>query len=834
MKGMLRLAKICTSPVVNQLLKHAVSDQENGQCNDSKKLLSFSAIKEIECYVTHAGTMNTNAWRTYSAVIDDLVVSWIAAQNYRSRRKEENDRLYRSSTIDHEGELNDALAEKKALQQLFPSYERDYVDDVNDGDHNMEVDIDDDPALLDFDLSADDQLLISRSHVSLLTSWTKSILIPKKKMTATDKLSSSFGSLEGFLLRYPLLKLVTPVLHPCFSTQLDRRLAGAHVIYADHLLKLEEQLQQPEEATKHFDFYYDPCVVKALQCRPLLEKLRSRINELLEEFPGFANLCDIQKLIDRILGFPVTSPLMKLVTGIEMVLARCQEWEQNAHKGVSINAEMMPLSELVIDWRKLELKCWRTCLDGIEKRVAADASKLWFHLYSTISTMLKDSGEQTDIAQVQQTLRQFMESASLGQYESRLAMINAFVAHVIQSTPSGRNEEQQQLLCILWHTAIFYSQFSGLVERKRRALKAPIEKKLRDFIKIMHTNPRNYYAMKEAVTKAHCTVLRHMKEWRTALDQPARNVLLEPGVDQETDETSTWTLTIPPFITTGPIEFISDPTIVSGTILTRLPTLLQKCRRYCTSALEKCPLQTRVLLMDDYVATVVTTVNDLQRLKVISGSDKESQRREANMISMRKRNALSRLISDLEQLGISYGRGSIMWKGSLDVFESVLPVLEVEASLQHLPRRTTHSTIGSVWNKCPTYYARCMARLAVMAKLLEKPNAELGKFVARCKGSAAHFMIIIQDQWRQCHQTHEQLVALRLLVAQLSAPSSNIPQSVVVEQMNQLWLLTVDGLAVIDEFYSLMKACPDSHHGESILEFLFSIHRRSSLLILIS
>ena len=821
---MLRLAKLCTSSDASQLLKQVVSDQDNGQCNDSKKLLSFSAIKEIECYVTHAGTMNTNTWRTYSAVIDELVVSWIAAQNYRNRRKEENDRLYRSSTVDHEGELSDALAEKKALQQLFPSYEQDYVTDTNNGDHSMEVDVDDDEAVLDFDLSADDQLLISRSHVSL-TSWTRSMLISKKK--ATDKRGSSQDASEGFLMRYPLLKPMTSALQPCFSTQLDRRLVGAHVIYADHLLKIEEQvLLQPEEATKHFDFYYDPCVVKALQCRPLLEKLRSRIDELLEEFPGFANLCDIRQLIERILGFTVTSPLMKLVTGIEMVLARCQEWEQNAHKGVSLNAEMTSLSELVIDWRKLELKCWRTCLDGIEKRVAADASKLWFHLYSTISTMLKrNSGQVSDMEQVQQTLRQFMESASLGQYESRLAMINAFVAHVIQSTPSGRNEEQQQLLCILWHTALFYGQFSGQVERKRRTLKAPVEKKLRDFIKIMHANPRNYYAMKEAVNKAHCTVLRHMKEWRAALDQPARTVLMEPGVDQETDATDAtdatadWTLTVAPFITTGPVEAVSGAAAaaaaaVSATILTRLPTLLNKCRRYTSMALEKCPLQARILLMDDYVATVAATVHSLQKLKVISGSDKESQRREANMISMRKRNALSRLITDLERLGVSYGRGSIVWKSSLDVFESILPVLEVEASLQHLPHRSTHSTIGSVWNKCPAYYARCMARLAAMAKLLEKPNAELGKFVVKCKGSAAHFMLIIQDQWRQCHQTHEQLVTLRLLLGQLAAPCGDVPPSVFVEQVNRLWLLVVDGLAVVDEFHSLMKACPDAHQGK--------------------
>ena len=54
--------------------------------------------------------------------------------------------------------------------------------------------------------------------------------------------------------------------------------------------------------------------------------------------------------------------------------------------------------------------------------------------------------------------------------------------------------------------------------------------------------------------------------------------------------------------------------------------------------------------MDDYVGTIIATVDDLQKLKVISGSDKERQKREAKTISMRKRNALSRLMAMLQQV----------------------------------------------------------------------------------------------------------------------------------------------------------------------------------------
>ena len=181
---MLRLAELCTSSTIQQLLD-SISDAS--QRNHNKKTLLFSALKEMECYVVHARTINPQVWRTYSAILDDLVVSWITAQNHRSRRKEESDRLYRNRTVDHQGELSDAQAEKKALEQLFPSYEDEFSADnavADDGADRMDVvhvdEQPDDSSVIDFDLTDADQQLISSSHVNLLTSWTRSMITSKK------------------------------------------------------------------------------------------------------------------------------------------------------------------------------------------------------------------------------------------------------------------------------------------------------------------------------------------------------------------------------------------------------------------------------------------------------------------------------------------------------------------------------------------------------------------------------------------------------------------------------------------------------------------------------
>ena len=61
-------------------------------------------------------------------------------------------------------------------------------------------------------------------------------------------------------------------------------------------------------------------------------------------------------IVERIRTFPVTSPLMKFVNGLEMVLAKAQEWEQVAAKHVSLSSHLEAITQIIIQWRKLELQ----------------------------------------------------------------------------------------------------------------------------------------------------------------------------------------------------------------------------------------------------------------------------------------------------------------------------------------------------------------------------------------------------------------------------------------------------------------------------------------------
>lgn len=80
--------------------------------------------------------------------------------------------------------------------------------------------------------------------------------------------------------------------------------------------------QKPE--CKPYDVYFDPNVPEVIQCRPLLERMRTRVEELLCEWEDHPTLRELITVIDRITAFTVTSPLMKYITGLEVLVQKAQ------------------------------------------------------------------------------------------------------------------------------------------------------------------------------------------------------------------------------------------------------------------------------------------------------------------------------------------------------------------------------------------------------------------------------------------------------------------------------------------------------------------------------
>jgi midasin len=70
---------------------------------------------------------------------------------------------------------------------------------------------------------------------------------------------------------------------------------------------------------------------------------------------------------------------------------------------------------------------------------------------------------------------------------------------------------------ILWNVYHYYAQFSEAVAARIRDLRSPIEKKLKDCMKIFRWDDISHWAIKEATKKVHKTLHKHIKEFQVSI-----------------------------------------------------------------------------------------------------------------------------------------------------------------------------------------------------------------------------------------------------------------------------------------------------------------------------
>lgn len=96
-------------------------------------------------------------------------------------------------------------------------------------------------------------------------------------------------------------------------------------------------------------------------------------------------------MFTRAAALPVRAPLKAALTGLELLLARAQLWEETAAWHVSLKEVLQPAAALAGRWRKLELASWHGLLD---RTVAAfyEGTYLFLITFGVCRPMLAQAG----------------------------------------------------------------------------------------------------------------------------------------------------------------------------------------------------------------------------------------------------------------------------------------------------------------------------------------------------------------------------------------------------------------------------------------------------------
>lgn len=310
------------------------------------------------------------------------------------------------------------------------------------------------------------------------------------------------------------------------------------------------------------DFHSMPLPAESMKADWPLRRLLIRVSQLLTAFPGHSILLALGRVIERIRQLDVqAAPIGKIMSGLEIILRKAQDWEQHASKHVVLGKPLQEVSSLVASWRKLELQSWSKILESRENKRALRALRYWPRLYCLIHNVessehdnLPDTkryvkfnsapswlwkgfpyiserqavdGDTKSIDDLVKLLDTFILTSDISEFWSRLNLIkNLLNESKVECETIGLGKVALiRMLDSFWN---YYSRFAPLISNTKARLREPIEKRLKDEVKLAKWDEQSYYALVRLLT----LFLRHNVILTLSSVDPSNPFLLG-GIERE-------------------------------------------------------------------------------------------------------------------------------------------------------------------------------------------------------------------------------------------------------------------------------------------------------------
>ncbi|KFR09321.1 Midasin, partial [Nipponia nippon] len=845
-------------------LKHSEGESEGVEqpCPTLEQLL-VNALLHLRCHVLSRGEMDQKSLQLFRHLCQAIINEWDEQERRAQEQEAMEHSLYRYRSKSHGKGRSEEEEEEEEFRRRFPLHEKDFEDITAQAslEEKMETE---DP--LEDQLEVDRALLSKSSmqtvmmvHQQLCLNFARSLWYQQSPPSQQAKhYFSTFISCyqTGACLVsqfYPLIACVMSSFFCFLGTEMNDSLLGSQLLVSTLLhntffeeLTSDLVLQQDGP----YDFYQHPNIQQVRQCQPVLDNFAKEVNRLLQEWPEHPVLVQLLVVMDRIRSFPLSCPLSKFLNGLEILLAKAQDWEENASRALSLRKHLDLVTQLIIQWRRLELNCWSVSLDNIMKQHVEKSTKHWFSIYQMVEKYVQEQTEanteeieQMDLKMLVNTLQAFIEGSTLGEFHARLQALLVFHCHVLLMPQVA---EKDVLCSILWNLYNYYKQFSECVEARITELRQPIEKELKEFVKISKWNDVSFWAIKQSVEKIRRTLFKFMKKFEVVLDESCRPALVEIGKEEQLDclqkqeesenkETKVQrlnnllrkSLSVRTDVAKRalPEECQDGITFHTESLQYRLPKLTKKMKKMCTTVTENNSFLSLVENLDEFTGGIIVSVVELQNLTFDQTADKEKQKSEAKHIQMQKQRALSDLFKSLAKTGLSYRKG-LSWSRSKDCHEILyLRPLDLHSALSvvnctHDLDATLLTEISSAWDGCQKYFYRSLARHSRLQTALLAPAKDIGLgSIERCKGFTAHLMQVLVRQRRSLTALTEQWILLRNLLSCIQEMDSRLtadreynvafpPQGSIQHWTDKLQQLSMQCMMVLEELSWFIQCCP--------------------------
>ena len=301
----------------------------------------------------------------------------------------------------------------------------------------------------------------------------------------------------------------TDTLMRLYSTYAARMPADLDKGSAYQLARIARRLAPPAEAR---NFYHDAQPAELAKMGPLLDALQSHVTTLLGQMPEQVQLQQLQERCERVQQLDMASPIAKGLAAIELLLTHVDDWETYASSATSLRTHATALTNLVIEWRRLELHSWALLLDNEAACEEEGVSPWFFSLYEALTR----ASDSTTISDLVSLLDTYVRGSTVGQLAARLRLLDTLSVFI---------QPQGDISRVLHHIAAYYAQFLPAVEAHLQQQRSLLERQIQDYVRLASWKDVNVYALKQSAQKTHQYLHKSLRKWREMLRAPADPLL---------------------------------------------------------------------------------------------------------------------------------------------------------------------------------------------------------------------------------------------------------------------------------------------------------------------
>ncbi|EDW58745.1 midasin [Drosophila virilis] len=751
-------------------------------------------LSELRNFIGIASSIDETIFAAYDDALNICNRTWQQEEQRRKEQRAEEESLYKTKTLG--GIEDEELVELQEIEQNFPTHlDEDFAEFVDKPTLEQVLKLDKKAhtkAKLAQIVNEQDYVFLARNFIDVMSTHTT--VNYKEQPEQRTPQQHQLQLIQPYQTRLQVFVQLHGHYKTALGVTLDESvynaLSFALALQQRQLKDLElEQLQS--SSSQGYDYYKDSNIAEVSGCLKVLERIEQRVLAQLELYPEHAGLADIKLVIARIRRLPANASVVRFNTGFQLLRQKLALWNEVAHKNNNLVAEEIEVAEFVQRWTKLELQHWRNCLNQTGQLVELQAYRYWFFIYNLLQTEAEAEAEQ--LPDLIRTLRQFVEAACFGDFHVRLQLLHGFEMYLHHVERAGKRHQPllQPLIAALHNLQLYFTQFAPEVADTIRARRAPIEKKLREFVKIQSYNKDlSYFSMRNNVASVHRNLNKFLKEYRLLLEQKISEVFQPKDAtvkDYSMDKrnmANQYLLDSQHFVAPQQLRAkfqLKDLATDELPLLQQLGKHFGTARKIVRQTVEQTCYGTLLAELDDQVDAQLQRCEHLRNLNVDRSKERPQQKLQAKQILQQKRKALTDLFKMLARLGLSY-RSGLMELSLRTEFENFqLPPYCIKAMLPQL-----HGSWRPLNQQVDMYYMKSVFKLKLLQNIMLTPLSELGPpNIERIKGFAVDLFLQVQQQREQLSSATRQLHQLRQALQQLQqAADIVLPKEAAVEQLS--------------------------------------------------